>query len=85
MLYKRLERKRRTGADEEEGERQGQRVPKRLPRGTRFTALSFFVIALCLLFIKISNPGADMRAPVLMLVTVGLACVVMSYISRRMM
>ncbi|MDR0615238.1 MAG: hypothetical protein LBG29_00360 [Synergistaceae bacterium] len=80
MLYKRMERGRRADTAKED---RASRVLKGTRRGTRFTALSFLVIGLCLLFIKISNPGADMRAPVLMLVTVGLACVVMSYISRR--
>jgi hypothetical protein len=41
-------------------------------------------MGLCLVFIKVSNPGADMRAPVLMLVTIGLACAVMSYVAGRM-
>ncbi|MDR1514977.1 MAG: hypothetical protein LBS45_04715 [Synergistaceae bacterium] len=80
MLYKRLERKRKPETERDEGER----AVKRPRRGTRFTLLSFLVIGICLVFIKISNPGADMRAPILMLVTVGLACVVMSYVSRRM-
>jgi hypothetical protein len=84
MLYKRLERKRKTGVSVEDREQQPQRVSAGIPRGMRFTALSFFVMGLCLLYIKVSNPGADMRAPVLMLVTVGLACIVMSYISGRM-
>ena len=84
MLYKRLERRRRTDPAQD-GEKRGRQPNAKGRSGSaRFTALSFLVIGICLVFIKISNPDADMRAPVLMLVSIGLACVIMAYMARRM-
>ena len=83
MLYKRYERRRRSNCDEDEGKAKGSGAPKRMAGG-RFTALSFLVMGVCLLFIKIANPEAQMRTPVLMVVSVGLACLIMSYAARRM-
>jgi hypothetical protein len=79
MYYKR----RRERVSSEDGD-QGFRNGKRKLGGGRFTALSFMVVGVCLLFVKLTNPGAPMRAPVAMVVSVGLACVLMSYIARRM-
>jgi hypothetical protein len=84
MLYKRLERKRKSDVSRDGAEHGRLQPREKRGGGTRFTVLSFLVIGICLLFIKMSNPGADMRAPVLMLVTIGLGCAIMSYISRRM-
>jgi hypothetical protein len=84
MLYKRLERKRRVRPGGDDKDFMDSRASKVKYRGGRFTALSFLAMGICLLFIKITNPDADMRTPVLMLVTVGLACIVLTYISRRM-
>ena len=84
MLYKRLERKRITSPGQGATDRLRQPDAKARARGWRLTALSFIVIGICLVFIKISNPGADMRAPTLMLVSIGLACAIMAYMARRM-
>jgi hypothetical protein len=83
MLYKRLERKKRVrpGGDDN---KDFMDSPKAKYKGGHFTVLSFLAMGVCLLFIKIANPDADMRTPVLMLVTVGLACIVLTYMSRRM-
>jgi hypothetical protein len=86
MLYKRLDRKRRSYSEEDD--RDSDRYQKRNgrnrnSRGLRFTFLSFFVMGACLLFIKIANPDIPLRQPVLMLVCTCLACVIMSYISGR--
>jgi hypothetical protein len=83
MLYKRYGRRRRSSRDDDEG---GVNRPGAARRGIggRFTALSFLAMGVCLLFIKIANPEAQMRSPVLMVVSVGLACLIMSYAARRM-
>jgi hypothetical protein len=84
MLYKRLDRKRHSYQDDADGqsqERGGRRVKD---RGWRFTALSFIVIALCLIFIKIANPEVPIQKQAMMLVIVGLSCVIMAYVARRM-
>jgi hypothetical protein len=83
MLYKRHERRRKPSPGIEGAERGRPSDNKRRVGGARFTALSFLVIGICLIFIKISNPDADMRAPALMLVMIGLACAIMSYMARR--
>jgi hypothetical protein len=83
MLYKRYERRRRSNCDEDGGKVNRLGAPKR-GSGGRFTALSFLAMGACLLFIKVVNPEAQMRTPVLMVVSVGLACLIMSYAARRM-
>lgn len=53
-------------------------------RGWRFTALSFIIMGVCLVFIKIANPELLIRKQALMLISAGLSCVIMTYVARRM-
>jgi hypothetical protein len=84
MLYRRMGRRKRAGGSRGENTSSGWRGRREQYRGERFTALSFIVMCACLVFIKLANPKASLRMPIAMLVSVGLACVIMSYISRRM-
>jgi hypothetical protein len=84
MVYKRQARRRRANIDDGDRSAPGSFWEKGKYGGGRFTFLSFLVIAICLVFIKLTNPDARMRIPALMLVCVGFACAVMSYMARRM-
>ena len=52
-------------------------------RGQRFTLLSFIVLLACLAVMKALNPELSLKSPLLMVVSVGLACFIMIVIGRR--
>lgn len=59
----------------------GKKTPAR--RGQKFTLLSFIVLAGCLAVMKAINPELSLKSPLLMVASVGLACVIMALIGRR--
>jgi hypothetical protein len=81
MLYRRSPRRKRLIHD---GRDNGDRGSGWKIRGGRFTLMSFFAMVGFLVVIKAIYPVAQMRIPVVMVASAGLACLVMSYIARRM-
>ncbi len=59
----------------------GRKTPMR--RGQRFTLLSFIILIACLAVMKAINPELSLKSPLLMVASVGLACVIMLLIGKR--